>query len=147
MEEYYFKDLDWNSPKETQEKAISEFVSMVNLNPIVLVQPYGKEYWENSALILCKIGFPGIENAIPYLFNWLQDINWPGSLTIMKLLKSLPKNSIIRHLETAASQAYYSSDEIWLSNLATFIDSFELHESDFISNEIFTAMLLSDKLD
>lgn len=133
MDENILKNLSWNASIDSQKKAINELVSMANLNSSTLIQPSGKEYWENAARALSTIGYPRIEEAIPGLFNWLQDLNWPGALIIMELLKSLPKEVIIRHLESAASEALSTDDDIWLINLSTFLDNFKLQEHDLPS--------------
>lgn len=145
MDENIFKNLSWNASLDCQKKAINELASMDNLNPSALIQPLGKEYWENAARTLSKIGYPRIEEAIPGLFNWLQDLNWPGALIVMELLKSLPKETIIRHLEFAANEALSTDDDIWLINLSTFLDDFKLQEHDFVSREVYSALVASEE--
>ncbi|MEQ8156526.1 MAG: DUF5071 domain-containing protein [Clostridiaceae bacterium] len=145
MDENIFKNLSWNAPLDSQNKAINEIASEVNVNLNDLIQPLSKEYWENAARVLSKIGYPKIEEAIPGLFNWLQDLNWPGALIVMELLKSLPKEAIIRHLESAAKEAFSTEDDIWLINLATFLEDFKLQEHDFVSKEIYSALVDSEE--
>ena len=141
MDENILKNLSWNASFDSQKRAISEIVSMINLNPNTLIQPLGKECWENAARALSMIGYPRIEEAIPGLFSWLQDLNWPGALIVIKLLKSLDKEAIIRHLETAAREAFSTDDDIWLINLSTFLDDFKLQEHDFVSKEVYYALV------
>lgn len=145
MNENIFKNLSWNAPLDSQKRAINEIASIVNLNPNTLIQPLSKEYWENAARALSMIGYPRIEEAIPGLFNWLQDLNWPGALIVMDLLKSLPKEVIIRHLESAVSEAFSTDDDIWLINLATFLADFKLQEYDFVSKEVYSALVASEE--
>lgn len=145
MDEKIFKNLSWNASTDSQMKAINDLTSMANLNPSTLIQPSGKEYWENAARALSMIGYPRIEDAIPGLFNWLQDLNWPGALIIMELLKSLPKEAIIRHLESSASEALSTDDDIWLINLSTFLADFKLREHDFVSKEVYSALVASEE--
>lgn len=141
MDENIFENLSWNASLDCQKKAINELALMDNLNPNALIQPLGKDYWENAARTLSMIGYPRIEEAIPGLFNWLQDLNWPGALIVMDLLKSLPKETIIRHLEFAANEALSRDDDIWLINLFTFLDDFKLQEHDFVSREVYSALV------
>jgi hypothetical protein len=140
MDDNIFKNLSWNAPLDSQREAINKVASMFNLNPNVLIQPLGKEYWQNAARALSLMGYPRIEKAIPGLFNWLQDLNWPGALIVMELLKSLPKDVIIRHLECAASEAFSIGDDIWLNNLSSFLDNFKFQEDDFALKEVYTAL-------
>lgn len=114
MDKHIFKNLSWNASLDGQKEAINKLALMDNLNPSDLIQPQGKEYWENAARALYLIGYPRIEEAIPGLFKWIQDLNWPGALIVMELLKSLPKEVMIRHLESASLDAFHSNDDIWL---------------------------------
>lgn len=145
MDENIFKCLSWYASIDSQMKAINELASMANLIPSTLIQPSGKEYWENAARTLSVIGYPRIEEAIPGLFNWLQDLNWPGALIIMELLKSLPKEAIILHLESAASEALNTYDDEWLINLSVFLAEFKIQEQDFVSKEVYSALVASEE--
>jgi hypothetical protein len=141
MDMNIFKNLSWNASLDSQMEAINEIVSMTNLNPNDLIQPIGKEYWENAARVLSLIGYPRIEEVIPDLFNWLQDLNWPGALIIKELLKSLSKDVVIQHLEYAASKALSIDDSTWLSNLSSYLADFKLQEHDFVSKEVYSALV------
>lgn len=145
MDKNIFMNLSWNVSLDSQKKAIYELASMVNLNPSTLIQPLSKEYWENAAKVLNMIGYPRIEGAIPGLFSWLQDMNWPGALIVMELLKSLPKEAIMQHLESAASEAVSTDDDIWLINLSTFLTDFKLQEYDFVSKEVYYSLVASEE--
>lgn len=140
MEDKIIKNLSWNAPLDCQKNAIDQIASMDNLNPITLLQPSDKECWENAAKVLYKIGYPKIEPAIPGLFAWLQDSNWPGEIVVKKILKSLPKDIFILHFESAVKEAIRKDDEEWLMNLADFLTSLKLEERDFISNEVYLAL-------
>lgn len=39
-----------------------------------------KIFWEVEAKILVKKGYPKVKDSISWLFRWLQDLNWPGSV-------------------------------------------------------------------
>jgi len=141
MEQDILINLNWNASLESQKRAINDLASMANINPNTLVQPIGKEYWENAAKVLVEIGYPRIEVAIPGLFVWLQDLNWPGAIIVMELLKSIPKDVIIRHLESAANEAVNTDDQIWLINLSTFIAELKIQEDDFTLKELYHTLL------
>lgn len=141
MEQNILMNLSWNASLESQTRAINEIVSMTNLNPNSLIQPLGKEYWENAAKALVEIGYPRIGPAIPGLFGWLKDLNWPGAMIVMNLLKSLPQDVVIKYLESAAIEAVNTDDEIWLINLSTFLTDLKLQENDFLSKDIYYALI------
>jgi hypothetical protein len=53
------KKLNWDNPVEIQEEAIKKLTKIDILDLTVLLQPvFGKNYWENSAKVLFKIGYP-----------------------------------------------------------------------------------------
>ncbi|MCI9279549.1 MAG: DUF5071 domain-containing protein [Bacilli bacterium] len=89
MSEELLKQLSWNTPKEVQEEAIKKLEKLKNLTP--LFQPTTKEcnknVWDNCAkIIISKTD----AELIPYMdnmFEWLQDMNWPGSWKILKRIK------------------------------------------------------------
>lgn len=140
MDKDIFMNLSWKAPLDSQKRVINELASMVSLNPNIFIQPLSKEYWENAAKVLRKIGYPRIEGSIPGLFSWLQDMNWPGAVLVMELLNSLPKDAIIRHLESAANEACKTDDEIWLINLSSFLTKFKLQEHDFTSIQVYSVL-------
>lgn len=133
--------LSWNLPLDVQEKTINEIASIINLNPMELLQPDRKEYWENAAKVLFIMGYPKIKDAIPGLLIWLQDINWPGATIVMEILGSLPKDIFLPYLENAVKEALNSNDDIWLENLSSFIMKFDLKEDEFSSKDIYLALL------
>lgn len=140
MDKNLFMNLSWDVPLDSQEKAIVQLASMENLDPKSLLQPLGKEYWENAAKILRSMGYPRISDVIEGLFAWLQDLNWPGSMIIIEILKSLPENVFVQYLELAVKDAIETDDEIWLSNLSTLFSEMELTEDDFESKDIYIAL-------
>lgn len=74
--------------------AIKEICLNSNFNLNELIQPLGKECWENAARALSIMRYPRISEIIPGLFRWLQDLNWPGAEIVMELLQSLPRKVI-----------------------------------------------------
>lgn len=143
MNKNIFTNLNCNASLDSQRIAINELALMSNLDPKTLLQPLGKEYWENAAIVLLKIGYPKVEVVIPGLFVWLQDMNWPGAMIVFEILESLPKNVIVPYLERAVSEALSMNDEIWIENMSSFLKHFDLRESDFKSKEAFLALLVA----
>lgn len=141
MNKNIFINLNWNLPLDLQEKAINEIALIDNLNPKILIQPLDKEYWENAAKVLYKMGYPRIEKAIPGLFAWLQDMNWPGVTIVIEILKSLPKDILVKYLEYAVEEALSGNDEIWLANLAAFLSELNIKKDDFKVKEVYYSLL------
>lgn len=146
MDKDIIMNLSWNNSIENQVKAIDEIALMDDINPKCLLQPISKEYWENAAKVLQKIRYPKIEEAIPGLFVWLQDMNWPGTMVVVEILEALPKDVFAKFLEDAVIDALKTKDEIWLSNLAILLESSNLKRDDFVSNEVYLALLNAGRL-
>jgi hypothetical protein len=133
--------LNWNLPLDIQDDAVCKMASMIDINPKDLLQPVSKEYWENAAKVLLKMGYPRIREAIPGLLIWLQDINWPGSNEVMELLKTIPKAELVPYLDDAVKEAISSDDEIWIENLSYFLLQLKLNENDFASKDVYLSLL------
>ncbi|MDP4177252.1 MAG: DUF5071 domain-containing protein [Bacillota bacterium] len=141
MDNNLLLSLSWNQSLDIQENAICEIASMNLLNPKDLLQPSRKEYWENAAKVLIKMGYPRIKESISGLLIWLQDMNWPGSNVVIEILRSLPKAVFIPHLECAVLEAMNTNDDIWLSNLSIILTQCNLKEIDFISKDVYLTLL------
>lgn len=89
----------------------------------------GKRYWQSFAEVLCARGLPRVADVADDMLIWLQDINWPGSGTIIKFVQAHFnefKPSIIRAVERAHSER----DVIWFEWLLSyfFLNSAYAHE-------------------
>ncbi len=67
------KFLHWYTPSSIVEHVSKELVEMDNQYLSFLLQPLGKEYWDNAALVLTKIDQTRIEPLIPGLIEWMYD--------------------------------------------------------------------------
>ena len=117
--DYIMELLDWNNSVEEQSHGIilAQNVRCIN----VFLQPgspYGKNVWENCAIILSK---KADEELNPYLFDlldWLQDMNWPGAFCILERLQKHSDKKIVSFaVKQRINQARLLKDEIWESNL------------------------------
>lgn len=112
--------LDWNNPIDIQEKGCALCAEFKNLE--VFLQPvedaYNKNVWDNCAEILSR---KSDEELAPYLcalFEWLQDMNWPGACCILERLRRYGIKTVydIAYAE-CVEKAMTTNDEIWLENL------------------------------
>lgn len=132
------KMLDWNNNLETQQEGRRKAETINCLN--VFMQPMDKQFnkniWENCAVILS-----GKEDELltPYLFellDWLQDLNWPGSIVILeRLQKYQDYEKLCMVIENRIIVANALEDEAWLSNLAELIICDEIKQK--ISNHTY----------
>ncbi|CAM3054870.1 DUF5071 domain-containing protein [Hathewaya histolytica] len=141
MDSNILLNLSWNLSLDIQEEAICNIASIIDLNPKELLQPGSKEYWQNAAKVLFKLGYPKIREVIPGLLRWLQDINWPGSNIVMEVLGTIPKHVFIPYLEDAVIESLSEDDDIWIEGLSYFLEQFDLKESNFTSKEVYLALV------
>lgn len=142
-----FKNFAKLSKIEQQEK-IKKIAENKNYNNQYFANPFDfmhKDYWEYAAKVIIKRGYLEVENVIPELFVWLQDINWPGSYDIFQFLCSIPKDAILKYFEDTVKEAIRLSDEIWLFQLQRLMYHFKLTENDFKDKQLFE--ILNQEID
>jgi hypothetical protein len=103
------KMLDWHTPACIVKSVSEELVNIPDRHLPMLIQPLGKAYWDNAALVLTKIESRRLKRHIPDLLEWLQDLNWPGAQTIAKLLTELGE-PVIAHVKPI----FQSNDSTWI---------------------------------
>jgi len=92
------KFLHWDTPKSVIENVIKELVQIDNQYLPFLLQPMGKAYWDNAALVLSEIEYVRLEPLIPGMIEWMRDLNWPGAMTIANLLCNIGE-AVVPHLK------------------------------------------------
>ena len=114
------KMLDWNNTAETQEQGreLTKKVECIN----VFIQPthrkYGKNVWDNCAIILSEKSDAELETFLYGLFHWLDDMTCPGAKTIIERLfkyKTTQKFNYI--MNDCIEDAIKLNDEVWLNAL------------------------------
>ena len=114
-----FEMISWNNDEETQNKGIKEAKKIKDLS--VFMQPIeDKSIWENCAKVLAD---KSDEVLIPYLiplFEWLQDMNWPGAWLIYDRLKMMPAKDIEVPFNISLSLADKYNDSLWKQALMDF---------------------------
>jgi len=112
-----YEKLDWNQPEEIQEEGRKEASKIEDIT--LLMQPlYEKRLWDNCARVIYK---KDDETLIPYLgklFEWLQDLNWPGAMIIFERLKKFKPENIKLSYENTIQEAFNKNDENWLYSLS-----------------------------
>ncbi|MDQ3233548.1 MAG: DUF5071 domain-containing protein [Pseudobdellovibrionaceae bacterium] len=110
--------LDANHDQGTQTGAMAQLLAMQDhLDLTQLCQKGPKALWQNEALVLQKIGFPRLNAVLPELLVWVQDMNWPGAWTIMRLLQSAPSDPFQAAWASAMKMARETDDEEWWNHL------------------------------
>ena len=88
--------LDWNNPPEVQEEGRSLARSIRCIN--VFLQPmhpgHDKNVWDNCAIILSERSDQELQPYLIQLFEWLQDMNWPGATVVFNRLCRFKRNEL-----------------------------------------------------
>ena len=124
----FYERLSWGNPEEVQKSAIEEAMSIKNLwlfiQPMVL--PNSKAIWENCAKIIAQHSDNELEPYLSQIFEWLQDLNWPGAVIIHNRLLDMDEQMRTKQLAYSQKQAQAANDDEWLFNLKYLQDKIRL---------------------
>lgn len=114
-----FEMLSWNNDETIQAQGIKEAKKIKNLS--VFFQPIeSKSIWENCAKVLSSKTDDELKLYILDLFNWLQDMNWPGAEIVYERLMRMPKQYIETPYRISMSTAERTNDFVWKRVLLDF---------------------------
>ena len=120
--------LDWQNTSKEQCKGI-ELASQLDTIS-VFIQPvtprHNKNVWENCAKILSSKSDECLDGHIGRLFEWLQDMNWPGADIIYQRLLSVSMNYIDIPFKESLERACKSGDTVWKDVLIMFWNEYQL---------------------
>ena len=85
-----------------------------------------KSVWEPCAKTIADRTDEELVPYLPFLFRWLQDLNWPGSEIILNRLAKMPKALTEETLKYSKARAEKDQDEMWLE----WLEEFESRQSD-----------------
>ena len=125
------KMLDWNNDSEIQNEGIymAKEVKCLSLFMQPMDKQFNKNVWENCAIILSE---KEDELLTPYIFqllDWLQDLNWPGSIIILERLQEYRNYyKLTRAIENRIVVANALGEKSWLANLAELITCDEIKQ-------------------
>ena len=123
-----YESFIWNSSytEEEYEKKISAGINegkeFKYLYPFIqpIVPELGKCLWEPCARIVVS---KSDEELAPYLFllfEWFQDMNWPGAYTIFDRLLKMPFSMLEKDYTYCKERATSENDALWLRALDDF---------------------------
>lgn len=119
-----FHMLSWNSDDETQTAGIREAQKIEYLS--VLFQPVeSKGVWENCAKVIAGKPDEILSKYTFRMFEWLQDMNWPGAQIIWDRLLKMPANMISSAFQYSLKKAQALDDAPWQLCLSAFRAAYE----------------------
>ncbi len=132
-----YKMLNWENPPEVQLEGIRLAQEIKDLS--LLIKPHADpSVWECCSNILYEKSDEELEPYLDGLLEWLQDLNWPGALTITERLKTLKSNKLKDSLE----QAIVKSNKMPKDECLMWID----YLSELLDNKVIVANLSGDSL-
>lgn len=115
-EEKILQEMSWNTPSETQQNAINKALKHENIS--FLMQPIMyKSSWENCAKVISQKSEKELKPYLNELLKWIQDLNWPGALEILKVLRNISWENKKKEYEKTINIALEKGDFIWIFNL------------------------------
>ena len=120
------KMMDWHQNETTQLIAIK----MADEDDKVeyWIQPGCYKYsWENCAKVIAGKNDLTLVKYLPKILKWLQDLNWPGALTILERLKRFDPFLLKNDLQNAILEAEKTKDNEWLEFLSELTDVNEVN--------------------
>jgi hypothetical protein len=110
----WIQSLHWYTPSHLIQSASDELVNIPGEYVHLLMQPSGKACWENAALVLARMDVGQLQECVPQLLEWLQDLNWPGAGVIAGILVNMGE-MVVPHLKPIL----LGTDETWTYWLLT----------------------------
>ena len=121
---HVFHMLSWDSDDETQAAGIREAGNIEYLS--VLFQPIeSKGVWENCAKVIASKSDDVLRHYTFRMFEWLQDMNWPGAQIIWDRLIKMPADRISSAFQYSLKKALALDDAPWLHCLSAFREAYE----------------------
>lgn len=126
-----YQMLNWQSRFGDQLQGIKLARNLEDLSLLILpfVNGERKDIWENCARALYEIPDDRLEDYLPSLLEWLQDLNWPGALIILDRLKKFSGARMKKpFIESVTSANSLNNEEglRWLDYLSELLDNEEL---------------------
>ena len=110
--------LSWNNSDYEQQRAIDSIIIGNIEDARSYILPKGrKDCWENCDRVLTSMDEELFISILPELFEWFQDLNWPGYEIIANRLFHLPKNIVQPAFDKAIHSAQSVGDYEWEDNL------------------------------
>lgn len=124
-----YKMIEWNSSPDVQIRGIEMANKISDLS--YFIQPmnpdFNKSIWENCAEIVVNKTDEELAIYLNSLFEWLQDINWPGAFVIFERLKKFSPQLLIEPFRICISRAESNKDNEWIDYLSGIIENNEVY--------------------
>ena len=111
--------LSWENDEATQAKGIQLAQKIRYLS--IFIQPVeGKHLWENCAKVIASKEDDVLALYLTDLFQWLQDMNWPGAEIIYRRLLNFEGPELNTAFSICLKMAEKNRDIVWTEVLEKF---------------------------
>ena len=114
-----YEMLNWKNSLEVQLKGISSARDIKDLS-FLIKPPADPSVWEQCAKILSEKSNEELEPYLEKLFEWIEDLNWPGAYDIYERIKILPSCKIYSIYSYNLKKAIQQEDYPWKFSLKLF---------------------------
>lgn len=124
-----YESFIWDSSYTDEEYetkisvGINEAKKYKYLYPFIrpVIPEKSKCIWEPCARVLALKTDEELKPYLCLLFEWLQDLNWPGAYVIFDRLLKMPFSLLENELNACKLRAEQEKDELWLMALEDFL--------------------------
>lgn len=124
-----YESFIWDSSYTNEEQeakilaGIKEAIKYKYLYPFIqpIIPEKSKCIWEPCAQVIALKTDEELKPYLPLLFEWLQDLNWPGAYTIFDRLLKMPFSLLEKEWEYCKRKAEKEKDKLWLMALEDFL--------------------------
>ena len=123
-----YQMLNWENTNEIQAEGLSLARKIEDLSLLIL-PPAAPSVWECCAQVLSEKTDTVLEPYLGSILEWLQDLNWPGALTILDRLKLFSGRKLAKPFIDCFTYARNQNNEegmMWLDYLSELLDNEEL---------------------
>lgn len=120
--ESFFWDASYTNEEYEAKIAIgiNEAKKYKYLYPFIQPAIPGKIIWEPCARVIALKSDEELKPYLYLLFEWLQDLNWPGAYIVFDRLLKMPYALLESELDFCKIRAEKEKDELWLMALDDF---------------------------
>jgi len=98
------------------------FSEEIDLSTYLRFEKFSSKFcWKNYILIIDNMEYPQKLKGLPYLFELLQDNNWPVFNETIDALMRFDIEYLIPNIEKYLNQAFEEKDEMWISGICTLL--------------------------
>ena len=108
-------NLNESIPEHIRKETMERIIGDRNFNLANLMFPLRKkDCWHFCALTIKEINNERLYIHTFKMIEWLQDINWPGALIVLKKLATFPPDILEPNIKKAKFAAELAEDSLWL---------------------------------